>query len=336
MKPDNQKESCKSSELKPLPVLCVIVPCYNEEEILPYSFATLQNELNQLAIKQKINSESYLCFIDDGSIDSTWAIIERQSSINKYSKGIKLSSNFGHQNALVAGLFSEYRKADCLITIDADLQDDVETIEKMVEAYRNGYKVVYGVRNDRQVDVWYKRIAAHWYYFLMTCMDKKTVYNHADFRLADREVIRHLEQFGEVNLYLRNIFPLVGFSSTCVYYERKERLSGTSKYPVSKLMSLAWQGITSFSTTPLKLIFKIGLITLIVTFALLGWVLVATIAGNGVQGWASTVMPVLFFSGLNMLALGVIGEYVGKIYQEVKNRPRFIIEKETDKTDGYK
>lgn len=312
------------------PVLGIIVPCYNEEEVLGTTFSVLQGVLDQLKQLGRINAKSYICFVDDGSHDHTWPMIEQLCTDHKAVKGIKLSANFGHQSALVAGLFTENSHADCLITIDADLQDDVNIIPQMIDCYHQGCKVVYGVRNSRQTDSWCKRILAQGFYRINGYMNKRSIYNHADFRLAAQEVIRHLEQFGEVNLYLRGMFPLIGFPSKCVYFERKERMQGKSKYPVRKSISLAWQGITSFSITPLKLIFRLGLITMLIAFILIIWVLWATIAGKGIQGWASTLIPILFFSGLNMLALGVIGEYVGKIYQEVKHRPRFIIEKQTD------
>jgi glycosyltransferase involved in cell wall biosynthesis len=311
------------------PVLGIIVPCYNEEEVLETTFSVLQGVLDEMKQLGRINAKSYICFVDDGSYDHTWAIIE-QLCTNHQSKGIKLSANFGHQNALVAGLFTENNHADCLITIDADLQDDVNIIPRMIDLYHQGYKVIYGVRNSRQTDSRGKRILAQGFYRINGYLNKRSIYNHADFRLADKKVIRHLEEFSEVNLFLRGMFPLIGFPSKCVYFDRKKRTQGKSKYPVQKSISLAWQGITSFSITPLKLIFKLGIINLLIAFILIIWVLWATIAGKAIQGWASTLIPILFFSGLNMLVLGIIGEYVGKIYQEVKRRPRFIIEKQID------
>lgn len=267
--------------------------------------------------------------MDDGSSDDTWAIILQRSKENSFIKGIKLSANFGHQNALIAGLFTEYPHVDCLISIDADLQDDVEAIEPMIDAFRKGFRVIYGVRNIRITDSRSKRWLAGVFYAVMKKMNPKSITNHADFRLAGSDVIRHLERFGEVNLYLRSIFPLIGFPSTCVYYERKKRLTGKTKYPVRKQLSFAWQAITSFSTAPLKMIFRLGVLTTFTSMILLTWVLYTTFSGHSIKGWASTLIPILFFSGIIILALGIIGEYVGKIYQEVKNRPRFIIEMQT-------
>lgn len=226
-------------------------------------------------------------------------------------------------------MFTEYPHVDCLISIDADLQDDVEAIEPMIDAFGKGFHVVYGVRNIRATDSRRKRWLAEGFYAVMNKMNPKSITNHVDFRLAGSEVIRHLERFGEVNLYLRSIFPLIGFPSTCVYYDRKKRLTGKTKYPLRKQLSFAWQAITSFSTAPLKMIFRLGIFTTFISLTLLIWVVWAAFSGHVIKGWASTLIPILFFSGIIILALGIIGEYVGKIYQEVKNRPRFIIETRT-------
>ncbi len=312
-----------------LPRLCIVVPCYNEEEALPCSLDTLLEVLGQLHGKGKISGDSYICCVDDGSRDSTWSLIEQRSRESQQVKGIKLSANFGHQNALIAGLLTEYPHADCLISIDADLQDDVGAIEPMLYAFGKGFQVVYGVRDIRTVDSRSKRWLAEGFYAVMKKMNPKSITNHADFRLAGCEVIRHLERFGEVNLYLRSLFPLIGFPSTFVYYERKQRLRGETKYPVRKSLSLAWQAITSFSIAPLKMIFRLGIVTTFISLVLLVWVLWTTVSGHSIKGWASTLIPILFFSGIIILALGIIGEYTGKIYQEVKNRPRFIIETQT-------
>lgn len=313
------------------PRLCIVVPCYNEEEVLPESIDILLGVLDQLYDKRKIAMDSYICCVDDGSRDDTWTLIAFRSKENRQVKGIKLSANFGHQNALVAGLLTEYPYADCLITIDADLQDDVDAIEQMIDAFDKGFQVVYGVRNIRKTDSRSKRWLAEGFYAVMKKMNTKSITNHADFRLAGCEVIRHLERFGEINLYLRSIFPLIGFPSTCVYYERKQRKKGESKYPIRKQMSFAWQGVTSFSTTPLSMIFRLGIFTTFISLTLLTWVLWAALSGHVIKGWASTLIPILFFSGIIILSLGIIGEYVGKIYREVKNRPRFIIESYTPK-----
>jgi len=312
------------------PRLCIVVPCYNEVEVLPSSINTLLDALKNLQDKGKISENSYICCVDDGSNDGTWAIIKQHSDSNRQLKGIKLSNNFGHQNALVAGLFTEYNNVDCLISIDADLQDDIEAIETMIDAFSKGFRVVYGVRVVRTGDNASKLFSAKIFYAVMKKINRKNISNHADFRLAGSEVIRHLERFGEINLFLRSIFPLIGFPSTCVYYEQKPRLAGITKYPFNKQLSFAWQAVTSFSTAPLKMIFYTGIITFFVSIALMLWVLYNVITGQSVKGWASTLMPVSFFSGIIILALGIIGEYVGKIYQEVKNRPRFIIETQTN------
>ena len=311
------------------PRLCIVVPCYNEEETLPHTLHILLETIAQLLSKQKIAGTSYICCVDDGSHDGTWSVIEQWSRENMQVKGIKLSANFGHQNALIAGLFTEYPHVGCLISIDADLQDDVDAIEAMIDEFINGFRVVYGVRNIRTTDRPSKRWLAEGFYSLMKRINPKSIINHADFRLAGSEVIGHLERFGEVNLYLRSIFPLIGFPSTCVYYERKPRLTGKTKYPVRKQLSFAWQAITSFSTTPLKMIFRLGILTTFISLILIAWVLYTIISGHAIKGWASTLIPILFFSGIIILALGIIGEYIGKIYQEVKSRPRFIIETET-------
>ena len=282
--------------------LCVVVPCYNEEETLPASLDILQGILEKLQGDMKITENSYICCVDDGSSDNTWSIIEGRSRENRHIKGIKLSANFGHQNALIAGLFSEYPHVDCLVSIDADLQDDVSAIEPMIDAFSKGFQVVYGVRNIRKTDSRSKRWLAEGFYSMMKIMNSDSIVNHADFRLAGSEVIRHLERFGEVNLYLRGLFPLIGFPSTCVYYERKPRLTGKTKYPLRKQLSFAWQAVTSFSTTPLKMIFRLGMLTTFFSMILLAWVLWAAFFGHVIEGWTSTLTPILFFSGITILS----------------------------------
>lgn len=307
--------------------LGIILPCYNEEAILNYSAENLKAEVQKLTQKKLLANDSFICFVDDGSKDKTWQIIETLVNTDKLYKGIKLSTNFGHQNALIAGMFSLKHSADCLITIDADLQDDITVIEEMVNHYNLGSKIVYGVRDNRENDSFFKKFTAQTFYKLMQGMKVRTVYNHADFRLADKVVIEHLEQFGEVSLFLRGIFPLIGFSASSVYYKRNKRIAGETKYPFHKMLSFAWKGITSFSTAPLRLIFYIGIIMFFLSVGLGIWVVISMLTGKTIQGWASTLLLNLTFSGINMVCLGIIGEYVGKIYQEVKNRPRFIIEK---------
>lgn len=307
--------------------LGLIVPCYNEEEILGYTSDKLGIYISSLIQKQILHPKSFICFVDDGSKDKTWEIIQKIVDQNTLFKGIKLATNFGHQNALIAGMFAEKINADCLITIDADLQDDIMVIEQMLLNYKSGSKVVYGVRDNRDNDTFFKKFTAQSFYKLMSAMNVKTVYNHADFRLVDVEVISHLEKFEEVSLFLRGIIPLIGFSSSSVYYKRDVRIVGETKYPFRKMLSFAWNGITSFSTAPLRIIFYLGIFMFFTSVCLGMWVIISMFIGTTIQGWASSLLLNLTFSGINMICLGIIGEYIGKIYQEVKSRPRFIIEK---------
>lgn len=306
--------------------LGIIVPCYNEEEILNYSAKKLGDFLKILIQKGLINSDSFICFVDDGSKDKTWSHIEALVLKSEIFKGIKLSTNFGHQNALIAGMFSEKENVDCLITIDADLQDDILVIEEMIAHYQQGSKVVYGVRDNRDSDTFFKKFTAQSFYRLMSAMKVKTVYNHADYRLIDSKVIEYLEQYEEVSLFLRGIVPLIGFKSSSVYYKRNIRIVGETKYPFRKMLSFAWGGITSFSTTPLRIIFFIGIFMFLTSVVIGFWVILSIVYGRTIQGWASSLLLNLSFSGINMICLGIMGEYIGKIYQEVKRRPRFIVE----------
>lgn len=305
--------------------LGIVLPCFNEEEILLISAKKLEDKLVELIHKNKISSESFICFIDDGSRDKTWEIIANLTN-NSMFKGIKLATNFGHQNAILAGMFTCKEYADCLITIDADLQDDITVFEAMLDAYYDGNLIVYGVRDNRDSDTFFKKITAQSFYKLMQWMKVKSVYNHADFRFVDSRVVKELEKFNEVSLFLRGIFPLLGFKSSCVYYKRISRVAGETKYPLKKMISFAWNGITSFSIAPLRFIFYIGLIMFTLSILYGTLVFVDFINGNTIKGWTSSLLVNLLFSGLNMICLGIIGEYIGKIYQEVKKRPRFIIE----------
>lgn len=310
-----------------LPILAIIVPCYNEEEMFPTTCPVLVELLDGLVAKGKIHSDSYVCFVNDGSRDRTWELIDAACNTNPQRiKGIKLATNFGHQNALMAGMMTMLNACDCMISIDADLQDDIAVIENMIDKHREGFKVVSGVRNKRTSDSFFKRFTAQAFYRLMQRMKVKTVYNHADFRLVDRVVVEKLALFGEVNLFLRGMFPLIGFASTEVYYDRKERLAGETKYPLGKMLNFAWDGITSFSTYPLRLIFLMGVFIFFISIALTVWALVPVFQGKAIAGWASTVIPIFVFAGIQMISIGLIGEYIGKIYKEVKARPRFIIE----------
>ncbi|MBA3901302.1 MAG: glycosyltransferase family 2 protein [Bacteroidetes bacterium] len=313
--------------LKIKPIVCIVFPCYNEEEVIPHTAREISKLLEDIIGSGKISEKSYACFVDDGSKDKTWNFIETSAIGNKLVKGVKLSGNFGHQNALLAGLFSEEENADCFITIDVDLQDDIIAIEEMVDKYLEGNKIVYGVRENRDNDSILKKHTAQLFYKLMERLQVKTIYNHADFRLIDSSIIKELRNFKEVNIFLRSIFPLMGFEYTSVHYKRRKRMQGESKYPLKKMISFAWEGITSFSVKPLRMLFYTGLIFFLLSMVLGVWVLISLIAGETIQGWASILLIILLFSGINMISLGIIGEYVGKIYIETKERPRYIIEK---------
>ncbi len=304
--------------------LSLVIPCYNEEEILQYSVEKISEYLKQLQ-KEKLFDSYQLVLVDDGSKDKTWDIILSLSK--KYPiKGIKLSRNEGHQNALVAGLF--HSDGDIMISIDADLQDDITVIKEMIEKYHQGCEIVYGVRKKRDSDTFFKRVSAESFYKLMKLFGVDLVYNHADYRLMSKRAVEDLKDFKEVNLFLRGIVPLIGYKSDKVYYDRSERIAGESKYPLKKMLSFAWEGITSFSTVPLKLISIIGFLVFIFSIMMGLWVLwVKLFTDNALPGWASTVLPIYFIGGVQLLALGVIGEYIGKIYQESKQRPRYFIDK---------
>jgi len=309
--------------------LAIIIPCYNEEEILPKSINELNSLLKSMIDKDLCNSSSRLLFVDDGSKDKTWQIIEETSKKDELVEGIKLSRNYGHQNALIAGLSSI--EADAYVTIDADLQDDANAIKDMIKAYHKGFEIVYGVRKERKSDTLFKRQSAHMFYKLMDIMGVETVYNHADFRLLSSRAKDALMEFKEVNLFLRGIIPLIGFKTTTVYYARKERYAGESKYPLKKMLSFAWEGITSFSTIPLRLITTTGFIIFIISIIYGTWVLYEKLfTDHTVQGWASMMVVLLGLGGIQVLSLGIIGEYIGKIYKETKQRPRYFIDKTTE------
>lgn len=309
-----------------LPIkLGVVLPCFNEEEVLHLSAEQLRNKYLDLISRNLISEDSFICFVDDGSRDATWEIIEGLTQ-NPVFKGIKLATNFGHQNAILAGMFTCKSLADCVITIDADLQDDINVFDQMLDEYASGSLIVYGVRDNRDSDTFFKKFTAQTFYKLMQFMKVKSVYNHADFRFIDSRVIVELEKFNEVSLFLRGIFPLIGFKSTNVYYARSPRLAGETKYPVRKMLNFAWNGITSFSTAPLRFIFYVGIVMFLLSLFFGIWVTVSALSGNAIKGWSSTLLVNLIFSGINMICLGIIGEYIGKIYQEVKKRPRYIID----------
>ena len=312
------------------PVLYIVVPCYNEQEVLPITAPLFKAELKDLAQKGLINPESKVLFVNDGSKDDTWKIITDLAQQDAVYQGICLSRNRGHQNALLAGLMEVKERCDIAISIDCDGQDDISAMEKMVNAYLSGSDVVYGVRAQRKTDTVFKRTTARGFYKFLSAMGVETVYDHADYRLTSRRVLEALAGFQEVNLFLRGMFPLVGFNSTVVYYDRAERLAGKSHYPLKKMLAFAIDGITSLSTKPIRIITFFGFLVSFLSLLGVVWTLVQYVLGNTVSGWASTVCIICFVSGVQLLSLGVVGEYVGKIYKEVKHRPRYIISERTE------
>lgn len=309
--------------------LGIVVPCYNEEEVLPETARRLLALHSRLTSTGQIKAESKIFFVDDGSKDRTWSIIEKLSRRHPCIAGIKLARNCGHQHALLAGLFTA--EGDALVSIDADLQDDVRVIEKMVTDFHHGVDIVFGVRKHRDSDSFLKRATAQTFYRLMNLLGAESIYNHADYRLMSRRAIEELMQFKEVNLFLRGLVPLIGLKSSVVYYDRSERFAGESKYPFKKMIALALDAITSFSIVPLRLITLAGFLVFLATIIIMLWVFyVRFFTLQAIPGWASTVLPIYFISGIQILCIGVIGEYLGKIYGEVKQRPRYIIEKQVD------
>lgn len=306
--------------------LGIVVPCYDEEAVLHETANRLLALLDHLVDAGKVTPDSKIFFVDDGSTDSTWSIIDALAQKQRRIAGIKLSRNRGHQNALVAGLLTV--DGDAVVSIDADLQDDISVIEDMISAYNDGVDVVYGVRKKREKDTAFKRIAAELFYRFIEMLGAESVSNHADYRLMSRRALETLRQFKEVNLFLRGMIPLIGFRSSIVYYDRSERFAGVSKYPLQRMIALALDGVTSFSIVPLRIITFIGFSVFLLTVLLTIWVLyIRFFTTSAIPGWASTVLPIYFISGIQILCLGVIGEYVGKAYSEIKARPRFVIEK---------
>lgn len=304
----------------------MVIPCYNEEEVLPETAKRLEEKYAALIERKQISPLSRIVFVNDGSKDRTWEII-RELHIKRpeYFSGINLAHNSGHQNAVLAGLMTVKDICDMAITMDADLQDDIDTIDAMVEKYYEGNQVVYGVRSKRKTDTFFKRFTAEGFYKFMRAMGADVVYNHADFRLMSKRVLNELANYREVNLFLRGLIPLIGFRSCNVYYERHERFAGESKYPLKKMLSFAMNGITSFSVKPLKLITRLGFLMVIVSLIAFIWAFIAKFAGFSELGWSSTICSIWLIGGLQLLCLGIIGEYIGKIYAEVKQRPRFIV-----------
>lgn len=312
-----------------LPILYVVIPCYNEEEVLPVTSGLFFDKIHALAKAEKISPESRVLFVNDGSKDNTWPIIRKLSEENECCEGICLSRNRGHQNALLAGLMTARRYADVTISIDCDGQDDINAMDEMIDHYHKGMDIVYGVRSKRDTDTWFKRTTAESFYKLMNALGAQTVYNHADYRLMSRRALDGLAQFHEVNLFLRGLVPLVGYPSSIVTYERAERMAGESHYPLKKMLSFAFDGITSLSVKPIRLITTLGfLISFISALAIL-WVFATKFFGQTVSGWSSMACAIFFMGGVQLLCLGVIGEYIGKIYNETKARPRFLISEST-------
>ncbi len=308
------------------PVLYLVVPCFNEEAVLPISSSVFLGKLSELVGSGIISGDSKVLFVDDGSRDSTYSIISELAQSDSRVCAIKLSRNKGHQNALLAGLMAAKDKCDITISVDSDGQDDINAVDEMIKCYLDGCDIVYGVRKSRKSDSVFKRSSAHLFYKLLNAMGAETVYNHADYRLISKKALEALSEYKEVNLYLRGMVSLVGFKSTCVYYDRFPRMAGESKYPINKMISLALNGITSFSIRPIRIITAVGFIIAAISFIGIIWSVISRLTGNTVGGWASTVAIICFLGGIQILSIGVIGEYIGKIYLETKRRPRYIIE----------
>ena len=305
----------------------LVLPCYNEEAVLHETSSRLKVKMNQLISENKISKDSRVTFVDDGSKDNTWSIIEELKESDELFAGVKLSRNRGHQNALLAGLMTVKDYCDAAISLDADLQDDVNVIDKFIDRFIDGCDVVYGVRSDRKTDTVFKRTTAQGFYKVMKLLGVDIVYNHADYRLMSKRALDALEEFEEVNLFLRGIVPLIGYKSDVVLYERNERFAGESKYPLKKMLSFAFEGITSFSVKPIKLILDIGIIMFTTSLLFLIYFIALWCLGKTVEGWATIVVSIWMLGGVQLLCLGVIGEYIGKIYIETKKRPKFIIDK---------
>ena len=318
-------KSLRGNKMKKEPILYVVVPCYNEEEVLEETTKQLKTKMESLISKKEISSKSKVMYVNDGSKDSTWEIIKKINKNEKLFTGITLSRNRGHQNALLGGLMTAKEYADIVISMDADLQDDINAMDEMIKKYKEGNEIVYGVRSARKKDTFFKRVTAEGFYKFMKFLGVDCVYNHADYRLTSKVVLDEFENFKEVNLFLRGMFPLVGYKSDVVYYERNERFAGESKYPLKKMLNFAWDGITSFSVKPLRFICIIGFVILFISIAIMLYSLIMKLTGQTIAGWTFLSISIWFIGGLQMISIGVIGEYVGKMYSETKARPRFII-----------
>lgn len=312
-----------------IPRLIIVIPCYNEQEVLPITAPQFLAKINQLAAEGLISGDSRVMFVNDGSKDDTWNIIQQLADQDEHYIGIAQSRNRGHQNAVLAGLMEAKDMCDITISIDCDGQDDINAMDEMVKAYLEGCEIVYGVRSKRDTDTFFKRFTAESFYKLLNSMGAEVVYNHADYRLISSRALQELAKFKEVNIFLRGMVPLVGFKSTSVYYERSKRAAGKSHYPLSKMLALAFDGITSLSIKPIKMIIGMGVIVAFISFIGIIWAVVEAILGKTVMGWASTTCIICFLSGVQLISVGVIGEYIGKIYMEVKQRPRYIISDRT-------
>ena len=308
--------------------LAIVVPCYNEEEVLKLAAEALRKVVDTLVQKGKIAPDSFILFVNDGSKDRTWELIEEEHCTHPVQVcGVKLAGNVGHQFALTAGLLTAKDMSDVTISIDADLQDDVDVIEEMIDKFHAGNDIVYGVRRERKTDTFFKRTTAQAFYRLMDLMGVKTVYNHADFRLMSKRAVEEFSKYKETNLFLRGMMPLIGYHTDCVYYDRKERAAGESKYPLKKMLALAFNGISSFSVKPISLILGMGLFIIFISLLALVYAMISYVTGHVVPGWTSLILSIWFLGGLQLLAIGMVGQYIGKIYIEVKQRPRYNIEK---------
>ena len=311
--------------MKKEPILYVVVPCYNEEEVLEETTKQLKVKMESLINKKEISAKSKVMYVNDGSKDKTWEIIKKINKKEKLFTGVTLSRNRGHQNALLGGLMTAKNYADIVISMDADLQDDINAMDEMIKKYKEGNEIVYGVRSARKKDTFFKRVTAEGFYKFMKFLGVDCVYNHADYRLTSKVVLDEFEKFKEVNLFLRGMFPLVGYKSDVVYYERNERFAGESKYPLKKMLNFAWDGITSFSVKPLRFICILGFVILFISIAIMLYSLIIKLIGQTIAGWTFLSISIWFIGGLQMISIGIIGEYVGKMYSETKARPRFII-----------
>lgn len=311
--------------MKERPILYVVIPCYNEEEVLEETTKQLKVKMNVLIKSKKISNSSKVMYVNDGSKDNTWELIKKINKEEALFTGITLSRNMGHQNALLGGLLTAKQYADIVISMDADLQDDINAIDEMIEKYLEGSDIVYGVRRVRKKDTFFKRVTAEAFYKFMRFLGADCIYNHADYRLTSKRVLEAFSDYKEVNLFLRGIFPLIGFKSDIVYYERNERFAGKSKYPLKKMLNFAWDGVTSFSVKPLRLICSIGFLILLASIFIMMYSVIRKITGHVVAGWTFLSVSIWFIGGLQMISIGIIGEYIGKIYNETKARPRYII-----------